>query len=154
MMIKSYPIKFRVWHKNNKKMYQVEKLELGNNEFYPNVITTTNEYFTFNEYVLMQFTGSYDVHKEEIYVGDVLLSPKILIGPFITKQTYQFMGYVYYASGGFEYRIVSEEFEQSHSLGDLSTRSSIIQGHIFDQKVINNMQEFNKQQIESFPKNR
>ena len=65
-------IKFRAWSRGRKEMAEVESIH-----FKGNVVYLISKYLRLVAYLdeteLMQFTGSYDDNKKEIYVGDIML---------------------------------------------------------------------------------
>ena len=67
----SREIKFRAWDKANKEMQPVEAIYF-NQKSSKNIIID-DEWFSFGEVILMQYTGLKDKNGKEIYEGDIVL---------------------------------------------------------------------------------
>ena len=69
-------IKFRAWHKEEKKMYEVSSIDFTNEEITVWVASGKFLWFDFEDIEVMQWTGAKDIAETLIYEGDVVESKR------------------------------------------------------------------------------
>lgn len=69
----SREIKFRMWHKKSKKMFDVESINFKDRVLNMwNSIVYTLSIFSLDDVILMQYTGFHDRFGNEIYESDIV----------------------------------------------------------------------------------
>ena len=64
--------KYRVWDVVKKSMSEVQAIVYAEEKIYPIYSKVIRRYIPFNEAILMQSTGLFDINGEEIFEGDVV----------------------------------------------------------------------------------
>ena len=127
-------IKYRMWNKKEKKMYQVGVLDFDYNQIYmTGYLNYTKSSYLYEDIELMQFTGLYDKNGKEIYESDIVQIDKDVAKTFDIYSK----GIINYLNGGFIVTKNDGSYETIRSallvLGDLN--------NIFRGKVIGNIYE-------------
>ncbi|QBX24865.1 phage uncharacterized protein TIGR01671 [Streptococcus equinus] len=65
--------KFRAWLKPEQRMIGVYEMTFIDNEVL--IISDDMDFYTDDEFKLMQFTGLHDVHGKEVFEGDLIATP-------------------------------------------------------------------------------
>ena len=66
-------MKFKMFVKTTRKMYQVGKIDFERKRVYlENGDSYTQSYFHFDDVILIPFTGVYDMQGNEVYNGDII----------------------------------------------------------------------------------
>lgn len=88
-------IKFRMWNKKEKKMYDIGVLDFDDKKAYmKGYLNYTVSNYMFENIELMQFTGLHDKNGKEIYEGDIL--------PFTMYDLKTEYYYIVFRNGEFE----------------------------------------------------
>jgi len=100
-------IKFRAWHKKQKKMVIVLAITFSTNYLHYAYDNTWNlkygkSYWSdISNFEIMQFTGLYDIHGKEIYEGDIV---RYKVATGVDRQEKRFdykIGFVEFRDGAF-----------------------------------------------------
>lgn len=68
-----FNMKFKMFVKTTRKIYQVGKIDFENKRVYlENEDNYTQSYFHFDDVILIPFTGIYDREGNEVYNGDII----------------------------------------------------------------------------------
>jgi len=110
-------IKFRVWDKLNKEMFNVESINFQERRVYRDTVS----YREFNDIELMQYTGLKDKNNKEIYEGDILFES-------FGERYYR----VIFENGSFRAEFKGNFEEYSFDLIDVVAQSYEVVGNIYE----------------------
>ena len=110
-------IKFIVWDKINKEMFNVESINFQERRVYKDVVSYRN----FNDIELMQYTGLKDKNNKEIYEGDILFES-------FGEKYYK----VVFENGSFKAEFEGDFEEYSFNLIDIVAQGCEVVGNIYE----------------------
>lgn len=110
-------IKFRVWDKINKEMFNVEIMDFQERKVYKDTVS----YRKFNDIELMQYTGLKDKNGKEIYEGDILSNGN-------DEKPYK----VVFENGSFRAEFKGDFEEYSFDLIDVVAQGCEVVGNIYE----------------------
>ena len=110
-------IKFRVWDKINKDMFNVESINFQERRVYKDTVSYRN----FEAIDLMQYTGLKDKNNKEIYEGDILFES-------FGERYYK----VVFENGSFRAEFKGDFEEYSFDLIDVVAQSCEVIGNIHE----------------------
>lgn len=110
--------KFRAYHKELKVMYEVLAIDLFNKAVTVKFDKERYKIYSFDDVILMQFTGTKDINGNDIFESDIIRHTDF----YLNSET---VDKVYFKDGSFMYNVVVDKYNYDVPIGKILENSIV-----------------------------